>query len=353
MPAGTHSRRKIVDERLVELAEAVKTQAAAVAWLEKTRWGKKPCCPRCSAEGVYQMRNARTGGRQRDFRWRCRSCKGQFTVRTGTVMEESRLPLTKWVHAFWRVCASKKGVSALQIKRELDVAYPTALFLLNRVRLAMSDWGLSVLKKLGGSGKTVEADETYVGGKPRYKGQSPPGRGTRKTAVFVAVERGGGTRLQIVERVSANCLGAAMRQHVSESSRLMTDEWASYKPIGVRFEGGHEVVVHSQKEYVRKGDAEIHSNTAESVFALLKRGMIGTFHSVSKKHLPRYLSEFGFRWNHRHRSDADRTERAVRKAVGRRLFYKPPRHEVRGDHATFFQVGEADGTGSGSKGESG
>ena len=229
-------------------------------------------------------------------------------------MEESRLPLTKWVHAFWRVCASKKGVSALQIKRELDVAYPTALFLLNRVRLAMSDWGLGVIKRLGGQNKTVEADETYVGGKPRYKGQSKPGRGTRKTAVFVAVERGGGTRLQIVERVSANCLGAAMRQHVDEASRLMTDEWSSYTPIGVRFEGGHEVVVHSKKEYVRKEDRTIHSNTAESVFALLKRGLSATFHSISKKAPPEI--PLGVRVQGNHRTAA--TPNARRGPCGRR-----------------------------------
>ncbi|MGC1275501.1 MAG: IS1595 family transposase [Planctomycetaceae bacterium] len=170
--------------------------------------------------------------------------------------------------------------------------------------------------------RSVEADETYVGGKPRYKGNNKRGRGTKKTPVFAAVERGGNVRMQVMQRLTEKDLRRVLEVHVDDRTRLITDELSTYKPIGVRFSGGHHTVTHSAKEYVSKENPEIHSNTSESVFALVKRSVYGTFHSVSKKHLPRYLSEIEFRWNHRKMSDAERTAVAVRKAEGKRLVYR-------------------------------
>jgi hypothetical protein len=201
------------------------------------------------------MKDIATGGRNKDYRWRCRDCKRMFTVRTGTIMEESRLPLRVWVHAFWRASASKKGVSALQISRECDLNYKTALFLLHRIREAMSE-------ENGGGEKiqgAVEADETYVGRKPRFKGpHNKRGRGTKKTPVFGVVERDGKARLQVMPRVNSKTLKAALLEHVDLSAMLITDELAAYRKAGKAFAGGHETVNHGGREYVR---GDIHSNT--------------------------------------------------------------------------------------------
>ena len=224
-----------------------------------------------------------------------------------------------WAHAMWRVCASKKGVSALQVKRETQISYKSALYLLHRIRFVMAEGAEA--KPIGGYGKTVEADETYVGGKLR-RGENihnKRGRGTSKTPVIAMVERGGNIRFRVMERVTAETLGAALAENVDPSGRLMTDALRDYREPGRTFYGGHEAVNHTAGEYVR-GDA--HNNTAESAFSLLKRGMMGTFHSVTKYHLHRYLAEFAFRWNTRYLADGDRAALAVRAVEGKRLRYR-------------------------------
>jgi len=209
------------------------------------------------------------------------------------------------------MCASKKGVSALQIKRQLGVAYKTAWFLCHRIRAAM-EHGTGLLR-----GK-VEVDETYVGGKSRL---GIRGRGSeRKTPVLALVQRDGNMRTRVVERVNAAELKGAIREMVHGMSTIMTDEWNAYRGIGLEFHGGHKVVNHKRKEYVR-GDA--YTNNAESWFALLKRGVHGTFHHLSKKHLGRYCHEFEFRWNHRKVSDGERMLAAIGQANGKRLTYNP------------------------------
>ncbi len=174
---------------IAEIPMACADEDVAVAFLEDLRWGDNPCCPRCGDCDVYQMRS-RGGGREKGYRWRCRGCKQQHTVRTGTVMEDSRIPLRVWCHAYWRAASSKKGVSALQIKRETGISYKSALFLMHRIRWAMADNGSGLLDG------QVEADETYVG--PRGRRGSKPGRSTElKTPVFAAIQRDGEVRARV------------------------------------------------------------------------------------------------------------------------------------------------------------
>lgn len=254
-----------------------------------------------------------------------------FTVRTGTVLEESRLPLTVWVYAYWKACASKKGVSALQISRECEISYKSALFLMHRIRYAMQE-DPSGLAKLSG---TVEVDETYIGGKPRHsvrtKTDSRTGRrvqylpassrpgGGPKIPVVALVERGGRVRARQIERVDRESLGGAVHELVESGATIHTDENPSYRHLGARY--SHESVNHTRKEYVR---GNVTTNTVEGFFSLLKRGVYGTFHSVSKHHLHRYLSEFEFRYNHRHLDDGERTLAAIDGGEGKRLTYFRP-----------------------------
>ena len=236
------------------------------------------------------------GGRNKDYRWRCRGCRKMFTVRTGPIFEESRLQLRVWVYAFWKACSSKKGISALQLSREMEITHKSALFVLRRIRHGL---GQDDAPKLQG---TIEADETFVGGRPRYKGQSKRGRGTNKVPVLGMVERNGNVRFRMMERLTADRIGEVIAENADLTCRLITDDLNLYEPVGKAFKGGHEAVRHSAGEYVRMG-TDIHSNTVESVFSLIKRGVMGTFHSISRKHLPNYLNEFEFRHDTRHVDD--------------------------------------------------
>lgn len=298
------------------LPEACSSERAAVEFMEMQRWGFTPCCPRCGDTEVVQMR-AKDGTRNARYLWRCYGCKRQYTVRVGTLMEDSPIPLRHWCYAFWAACASKKGVSAKQIERMTGVSYKSALFMMHRIRRAMAPANQADGGKLAG---TVEVDETYIGGKPRFKGQRPVGRprGEHKATVLGMVEREGRVRLRHVANLRAPNLREAIREHISKSARLMTDEYNLYTAVGREY-AGHEVVTHSQGEYSR---GDVTTNTVEGVFALLKRGVKGTFHSISRKHLHRYLSEFEFRWNTRKMDDGARTALAIQAANGKRLTYR-------------------------------
>jgi transposase-like protein len=269
------------------------------------------------------MKDAKTGGRNKNFLWRCHDCKKQFTVRIGTVLEESRIPLRHWAYAFWRAVTSKKGVAALEIQRQCQITYKSALFLMHRIRLAMTPERGTRLKLTG----IVECDETYVGGKPRHNvihprhkpGRRPKKDPTAKTPVFGMVERGWRIHRRVITNVSSQNLKDTIRECVDRSATISTDQFGLYKGIGKDFKGGHLTVNHSIKQYVL-GDAS--TNTAESSFAVLKRGLMGIYHSVSKKHLHRYVNEFDFRWNTRQMNDGERTVAAVQGAVGKRLDYE-------------------------------
>jgi transposase-like protein len=296
---------------------ACSDETAAVEFFEFQRWGDTPCCVRCGSVDVYQMKDAKTGERSKRYLWRCKDCRQQFTVRIGTVYEESRLPLKNWAYAFWRGATSKKGVSALEIKRHCQISYKSALFLMNRIRFAMAQ-DVPTVPPLSGD---VECDELYVGGKPRIKGVSKRGRGTSKTPVFVAVQRGGNIHRRVVADVTGKTLKAAIRECVDPRSRILTDEHTAYKGIGAEFVGGHETVNHGSKEYAR---GDVNTNTAESSNALVRRGIIGVYHNVSREYLHRYLWQFDFLWNGRKLNDGERTVLAIRSAEGKRMMYSAP-----------------------------
>jgi len=305
---------------LEALRIAANSEPEAVAFMEQQRWGNEPGCPRCGDMDVYIMKGV-DGQRNKDYRWRCRGCKSMFTVRTATVFEESRLPLRVWVYAFWKACSSKKGISALQLAREMEITHKSALFVLRRIRHGV---GVSPdAPKLQG---TVEVDETYVGGKPRYRRrreemQGRTGRGTEKAAVLGMVERGGDVRFRMMDRLTSERLREVIAENADLTCRIITDELTQYRKLGMAFEGGHAFVKHSAGEYVKLG-TDIHSNSVEGVFSLLKRGVMGTFHSVSKKHLPNYLNEFEFRFNTRKASDGERVTAAIKMSEGKRLGYR-------------------------------
>jgi len=286
---------------------------AAAEYLESIRWPDGVVCPHCgeSEKEPYRLKGKSLKGRRV---WKCRACRKQFTVQVGTIFESSHVPLNKWLAAFYLLCSSKKGMSAHQLHRSIGVTYKTAWFMFHRIREAMKEPAFA--SKLGG---VVEADETYIGGK---RSNAKRGRGTAdKKAVLALVERDGKARSFHVANVSGPMLGGVIREHVDPSARLMTDEWKSYKKVGKEM-ADHQTVAHSYDEYVR---GDVYTNTVEGFFSILKRGVDGTYHHISRAHLHRYLSEFDFRYNRREMSDAARTVSALQGAEGKRLKYRETR----------------------------
>lgn len=285
----------------------------AADYLESIRWPNGPVCPHC---GEGERKHYRLKSETRKL-WKCAACRKQFTVTIGTIFEGSHIPLNKWLLAFYLLCSSKKGMSAHQLHRMLGVTYKSAWFMAHRVRYAMEQPPFQ--RRLSG---VVEADETYVGGKERNRKQrdkqKKTGRGTNKTPVVTLVERGGQARSFRMANVTGAELKGAIRRHVDPSARMMTDAWRGYAGLGKEF-ASHEIVNHGDGEYVR---GDVHTNTAENFFSILKRGIDGIYHHVSEAHLPRYLAEFDFRYNHRSANgytDADRTRIALSQADGKRL----------------------------------
>ena len=282
-------------------------------WLEALLWPEGPVCPHCGVIGAaYALR----GKAHRAGLYKCKGCEKQFTVTVGTLFERSHIPLNKWLLAFHLMVGSKKGVSAHQIHRMLDMTYKTAWFMCHRIREAMREGALPA--KLGGHNKVVEADETYIGGKAaNRKGKIPA-----KEAAFALVERDGAVRTFHVPAVNAKTLRPVLAAHVDRKSYLMTDDATVYVPMGRDF-SGHGAVNHSIEEYVRGGFW--HTNTVENYFSILKRGIIGTYHHVSQQHLKRYLGEFDFRYNMRINlgyDDSARMMLAARGVTGKRLTYR-------------------------------
>jgi transposase-like protein len=295
---------------------------AARAHFEAIRWPDgKPICPHCGVVGettLIQGKSHRAGLHM------CNACREPFTVTVGTLMEKSHIPLHKWALGFHLMAASKKGISAHQLHRQLGITYKSAWFMAHRIREAMRD---DRAVPMGGTGKIVEADETYYGRQemprisPRRKGR-PYKRGPAdKRAVLALVERDGDVRTFHVAVADADTVVRIVNQNVNKESRLHTDESKLYTFIGSRM-AGHETVKHSAGEYVR---GDIHTNTIEGFFSIFKRGMQGVYQHCSEQHLHRYLSEFDFRYSHRIKlgySDNARAMLAIRGAAGKRLTYR-------------------------------
>ena len=285
-------------------------EEAALAHIEASRWGGEPHCPHCGSTRVRRMEGKTQAGM-----FLCNDCRDKFTVRTGSVMERSHVPLHKWLLATHLMAASKKGMSAKQMERMLGVTYKTAWFLCHRIREAKD--GAGSTGPLGGADKVVEADETYVGGKAKNRAFRKP---AEKKAVVALVEREGHVRSFHVANVTAKELRPLIVTHVDRASHLMTDESPVYYRLGREF-NGHSTVNHSASEYVTTGGFK-HSNTVENFFSIFKRGVIGTYHHMSEAHLGRYTAEFDFRYNTRTITDGERAALALKGGVGKRLTYR-------------------------------
>jgi transposase-like protein len=292
-------------------------EAAATAHMEADRWPDEVSCPLCGSLNVHKM-----GGKTQAGMFLCNDCRDKFTVRTGTVFERSHIPLHKWLLATHLMAASKKSVSAFQLQRMLGLgSYRTAWFMCHRIREAMTP---KTRSPLGGNGKIVEADETYIGGKEKNKHVSKRKKGNiggkGKQPVFALVERDGHSHSFRVANISGDELRPLIVTHADRKSALMTDEGGQYFHVGKEF-ARHETINHSADEYVR-GDA--YTNTAECRFSLMKRAVYGAHHSISEAHLPRYLAEWDFKWNTRKMKDGERAARALKGAEGKRLTYRNP-----------------------------
>ena len=304
-------------------------EAAAFAALEAIMWPEGPTCPHCGAcdrinrlQGVKDKRgNIRLG------LWKCYHCRSQITVRKGTVFESSHIKLHQWFQAAFLMSSSEKGVSANQLHRTLGCTLKTAWFVAHRLREAMRPGKPSLL---GGVGRIVEAHTTYVGGKEKNKHMKKRKAenigGMGKEILHALVERQGRVRSHHVPSVNGATLRPILFGNADKGSSLMTDTAGGYLHLGKAF-ANHEMVDHGALEYVRyPEDGEpIHSNTVEGVFSILKRGIIGTYHHVSRKHLHRYLSEFDFRYNNRIANGVDdigRTVAMMKGAEGKRLTYR-------------------------------
>jgi len=285
-------------------------EAKALAHIEASRWNGEPSCPHCGSLRVRRMEGQTQAGM-----FLCNDCRDKFTVRTGTVMERSHVPLHKWLLATHLMAASKKGMSAKQMERMLGVTYKTAWFLCHRIREAMD--GAAPAGPLGGPGAVVEADETYVGGKAKNRATRKP---APKKAVVALVERDGHARSFHVANVNAKDARALVVTNIDRASVLMTDESPVYTRMGKEFTN-HYTVNHSAGEYVTTGGFK-HSNTAENFFSIFKRGVIGTYHHISEAHLGRYCAEFDLRYNTRTITDGERAALILKGGEGRRLTYR-------------------------------
>jgi transposase-like protein len=296
-------------------------EAAAFRHLEKLLWGKGVICPKCGvADRAGRLEGVKgKNGKARLGLWKCYGCRKQFTVRVGTVFESAHIPLHKCLQAVHLMVSSKKGVSAHQLHRILEIQYKSAWFLAHRIREAMRDGKLA---PMGGAGQIVEADETFIG---RLEGS--PKRGRRgwadKNVVLTLVERGGSARSFHIDSTTVAQVVPILRANLRRETDLMTDEARHYVGVGKEF-NSHEAVNHSADEYAR---GDVSTNTVEGYYSIFKRGMKGVYQHCKEKHLHRYLAEFDFRYSNRIAlgvDDQDRANRAIKGIAGKRLTYRTP-----------------------------
>ncbi len=296
-------------------------EEAAFAYLESVIWADGAVCPHCGGFDRITKVKANAEKRIRMGLWRCGDCKKQFTVKVGTVFEHMRLPLHKALQAVYLVTSSKKGISAHQLHRTLEVTYKSAWFLLHRIREAMRGGDVTMF---GGNGGVVEVDETFIGKK---KGAVKRRAFHHKIKVLALVDRDSGkARTMVIDDVKAETLMPLVIANVKREARIMTDEHSGYRDAGKWF-AAHGTTSHGRGEYVNLQDRSIHSNTVEGYFSIFKRGMKGVYQHCGEDHLHRYLAEFEFRYNNRVAlgfNDTDRAGNALRGIVGKRLTYGGP-----------------------------
>ena len=303
---------------LVKLAQEYSDENKARDLLESLRWPNGPVCPHCKNTGDKPISKltAKPGSKSavRKGVYFCGACRKQFTATVGTIFEGSHIPISKWLMAIFIFCTSKKSVSSHQLHRMLDVTYKTAWFMSHRLRHATGP-NLPIGKMLSG---IVEVDETFVGGKGETKTKTQ-----RHTPVVALIERGGQMRVAVVANVTQKNLGAVLNECVDKGAIVNTDEHGAYRNPLKEYKR-HDRVVHSRKQYTKiMPDGSVASvNCCESFFSLLKRGVYGSWHHVSREHLAKYANEFAFRWNTRGDTDGTRMEKFVPLTVGKRLTYR-------------------------------
>jgi transposase-like protein len=316
---------------VMTLAREIKTEADAYRYMESLRWPDGPVCPHCaSRERHYfltpksgtEARKTRTGAETQRRVWKCKSCRKQFSVITGTVFHGTKVPLHTWLMVVFEMCANKNGIAAREIARKYGVAPKTAWFMTNRLREAMKSRAPERL--ISGA---VVADETFIGPTPRFQHGYKKVKGgqgrmrAEKTAVVSLIEKDSGeVRSRVIPNVTGDNLKRVLEENVDMArATLHTDAERSYQRVSYRF-AGHETVNHFAGEYVR---GDVSTNQAENYFSQLKRSLDGTHHHVSREHLPRYLAEFDFRYSTRELDDTQRMQKLIGRVGGKRLMYKP------------------------------
>jgi transposase-like protein len=326
----------------LELADKLRDEADAYKFLEDLRWPDgEPVCPHCETKAAHyflnpangKTRRTRTGSASQRRVWKCKSCRKQFSVLTGTIFHGSKIPVRIWVMVVFEMASSKNGVAAREIERKYGLTPKSAWFMLHRIREAMKREPMAGLL----TGRVV-VDETYIGGKPSNRHGHKPNKGmmgvTDKTPVVAPVSRDTGeVRTKVMPNVTGENLRAAIAGEVEvERTVLHTDGSIYYPRIASDF-AGHESVDHRAGEYVR---GDVTTNQAENFFSQLKRSIDGTHHHVSVPHLQRYLSEFEFRYTYRKDTDTERMARLVGRVHGRRITYMQPIHLTYPDHSNFW-----------------
>lgn len=304
-------------------------EAAAYAWVEARVWPDGPFCPHCGCvDRISKMKGKST----RIGTYKCYQCRKPFTVKVGTVFEASHVPMRLWLQAMYLLCSSKKGISSNQLHHILGVTLKTAWFMSHRIREAMRVVGV---EPMGGAGEIVEVDETLMGKVEGAPKKLRTGGSQNRNIVLTLVQRGGSARSFHIDGTTTATLGDVMRANINRESALMTDQAKWYPSLGREF-AAHKAVNHGEDEYVRheawvmdgKLTIEaVHTNTVEGYYSIFKRGMKGVYQHCKEKHLHRYLAEFDFRYNNRIRlgvDDVQRTKRALKGIVGKRLTYRTP-----------------------------
>ncbi len=302
-------------------------EAAAFAHVESILWQDGPVCPHCGViDRAYRLEGVRTKpskknpeGKERHGLWKCRECRKQFTVRKGTIFEESHLPLYLWLQAIHLMVSSKKGISSHQLHRVLGITYKSAWFLTHRIRECMRSGDLA---PMGGGGGTVEVDETFIGREP---GKEKKAGYSHKMKMLTLVDRETKQAKSIVvDDLKKSTLIPILQENIAREATVYTDEAKQYAGLGQKF-ADHDFTRHGAGEYVRLEAPEVHTNTVEGFYSIFKRGMKGVYQHCGKQHLHRYAAEFDFRYNNRVANGTDDRERAalaVRNVVGKRLTYQ-------------------------------